>query len=131
MAVLRPAAHALLAALALFACSKGPDAATGEPVVAAASACGAVGQSDCPLQGWMKANMTPAVTTGDFVRLERGFRRIAELAPEGYPSWRTAALAGADAASHGDAEGARRACKTCHDDSRARYRRELRTRALP
>jgi hypothetical protein len=79
----------------------------------------------------MKATMTPAITSGDLPRLERGFRRLPDFAPPDDTSWTPVALAGADAASRGDVEAARLACKTCHDASRARYRRELRARALP
>jgi hypothetical protein len=134
VALVRRSCRGVAAAFLLVACSKGPDPESTNPAPTAASiddACGATGEADCPLQGWMKATMTPAVTAADFARLERGFRRVADLAPPGYATWNTAALAGADAAARGDLEGARRACKACHDDSRPRYRRELRSRPLP
>jgi len=93
--------------------------------------CGRPGQADCPLQGWMKANMTPALTVGDAPRLQRAFTRLADLAPTGYDGWRPAASRGADAASRGDFEAARRACKQCHEDSRTRYRASVNVRSRP
>ncbi|MGD0678424.1 MAG: hypothetical protein ABSC94_23705 [Polyangiaceae bacterium] len=86
------------------------------------AACGQSGLADCPLQAWMKANMTPSILAEDAPRLVRAFARLAELSPPAYTSWRAIALRGAESASLGDMEGARRACKTCHDEHRARYR---------
>jgi hypothetical protein len=120
--------------LAFSACARDPDPKESDSLVAAASVagpCGVAGQPDCPLQGWMKATMTPAISAGDLVRLERDFKRIADFAPPDYGRWKAISGAGADAAAHGDIEGARQACKSCHDEFRARYRRELRARALP
>ncbi len=133
-----PLGATLTAFVALASCSHSADEGSDSPVVerpvageAAGGVCGDSGQPPCPLQGWMKANMTPAMNAADVDRLKRAFLRTVDLGPPQYATWRTIALAGADAASRSDLEGARRACKQCHDEHRAHYRAELRARRLP
>lgn len=113
--------------------SAGADRGGGVPARAelAAATCGARG-NDCPLQGWMKANATPAMSTSDRRGLERAFERIATLDPNAreYPRWREIANAGSRASRSNDLEGARLACKECHDAYRERYRAERRAAPL-
>lgn len=119
--------------LALEACSHRADdrVEPAQEIGTRSGACGQFGLPDCPLQGWMKANMTPAMSANDAPRLQRAFARVADLGPAGYATWRPIALQGEDAASRGDVEAARRACKECHDEHRPRYRSGLRARSLP
>jgi hypothetical protein len=79
----------------------------------------------------MKANMTRAMETADASRLERAFTRLADLGPLDDASWRSIASRGAAAASRGDVEAVRQACKQCHDEHRAHHRRQARERPLP
>ena len=146
-----PAAVALVAFVVTFASVRGksadaramptPPPATQAPVVSATApeppakalaeaACGAAGLPECPLQAWMKANAGPAMTAADTKRLERAFTRIAAFSPAGFANWEAIAREGSAAASKGDVEGCRRACKTCHDQHRARYRAERRAAPL-
>jgi hypothetical protein len=139
-----PFAIAVFVALAFVGCSPGggPDkggAAASQPgsssppssQAGGEGACGAPGRPDCPLQSWMKANASQALGSGDFERMGRALQRIAGLAPPDYDGWRDIALNGASAASARNLEGVRGACKACHEEHRARYRKELRAHALP
>jgi len=98
--------------------------------------CGAQGH-ECPLHAWMKSNASPPMTSADFPRLARSFDRIAALAPggtstaPGFEEWKDMARAGATAAAAHDLEGARSACKWCHDAYRGKYRAERRAAPLP
>ena len=123
--------------LVLTGCSHAADTIDA-PAVAQPSAsevvdaeCGGSGHSDCPLQSWMKANMSPAMSAGDLNRLKQAFRRLGDLGPPGYASWASLSTAGADAASRGNIEAVRGVCKQCHEEHRARYRREARATKLP
>jgi hypothetical protein len=109
----------------------GETHATGPTFVdASTSSCGASGLPDCPLQGWMKANALRAMSAGDLPRLETAFDRIASFEVSGYPEWKSIAASGKRAAVEGDLEGARRACKQCHDAYRAKYREARRAQPL-
>jgi hypothetical protein len=122
----------LAVALALGGCSRAADEASRDTSAPPGRglACGEDGQPDCPLQAWMKSNMSPAMRAGDGPRLETAFARAAQLAPDGYPTWGTIARSGAEAAARVDLAGVRSACKACHDEHRARFRLEMRSVAL-
>ncbi|HEX6277163.1 MAG TPA: hypothetical protein VFZ53_29180 [Polyangiaceae bacterium] len=100
------------------------------PSAAVATPCGASPLPDCPLQGWMKSNLTPALEARDAVRLERSLRRLAELGPAEYDDWRRLSLDAADAAHDGDLAVVRGACKECHSRHRGSYRRAHRNAPL-
>jgi hypothetical protein len=91
--------------------------------------------AEFPLQVWMKANASTALTSGDAPRLASAFHRIGDLGPpastELRQSWREIAALG-EAASHAkDIDRAREACKSCHDLHRATYKAQFRSRPLP
>lgn len=140
--------HLLSVAFAVIAagCTQAKaHAERGEPPPSAAlrttmtspTACGAQGH-DCPLQGWMKNNASPPMTSTDFPRLEHAFERIASLSPAAptgeadasYAEWSELAHAGAAAARDHDLDGSRVACKRCHDAYRSKYRAEHRAAPL-
>ena len=151
MATLRAVAGALLAVSSLPGCSQsntsGRDPPTSEtasgsaPFSAAPSspaaesativACGGSDQPDCPLQSGMKGNSARAMKAGDHAQLEKAFRRIDQMAPPGYTDWSTIARDGLKAAESSDLDGCRRACKSCHDAYKAKYRGERRGAAIP
>jgi hypothetical protein len=89
------------------------------------------GTDPYPLRAWMRDNMAPSMVERDVAGLVRAFARAAELAPEGYRSWAAIARGGAESAARGEFEGARQACKQCHDEFRERYRAERRSAPLP
>jgi hypothetical protein len=105
--------------------SSAPSSAAASP-----TPCGAAPLPECPLQGWMKANLTAALEARDAVRLERALRRLAELGPAEYEDWKRLSLDAADAAHAGDFASVRGACKVCHTRHRGSYRRAHRSDPL-
>ncbi len=102
----------------------------------AGSACGLKPLPDCPLQGWMKQNMTPAMNAKDWQGLASALEHAGTLAPPnyvaaGYPNWVSIAKDGANAARAADLEAVKAACRGCHDQYKKKYRMEMRTRPLP
>ena len=91
-------------------------------------ACGAKGQPACPTQAWMKANMAPAAASGDAGDLEKALNYVAAHAPAGMGNWASIARSGAAKAKAGDIDGAKSACKSCHDQYKAKYKAEVRDR---
>lgn len=119
----------VLAALAaIVACADEESSARGSPGPVQARS--ARSSPEFPLQMWMKANVQPAMLTGDVVSLAAAFERLSTLAPDGYDDWGTLAARGAKAARGGDLEVCRAACKQCHDQYRERYRAQHRSRAV-
>ena len=130
------AAFALIYATAAIGCG-GASATESAPQVEPAvqtsvarmqvtAACGGTGQSDCPLQHWMKATLQSYQKANNYDRLARSFDDLAQHAPASYARWADLATEGAAAARKQDVAAVRAACKTCHDEHRARYRRERR-----
>ena len=101
----------------------------------APGSCGGKDQPKCPLQGWMAANMQPAMASGDGPKIAAALRASAKLAPPGYGDWSKIANDGAaavDAAKDPDsvAAAAKAACKSCHGEYQKRYRTEMRERPI-
>lgn len=92
--------------------------------------CGKKPLPDCPLQAWMKSNANPPVMANDAAGLAVAFDKISRLAPSGYTNWASIAKDGAKAARAGDVPGAKASCRTCHDQYKAKYKSELRTRKI-
>jgi hypothetical protein len=78
------------------------------------------------MQAWMKANMAPAAANGDADALAKAFDYVASHAPKGYSDWSKIAKGGADAAKAKKVEDAKKACKGCHDEYKAKYKDEMR-----
>ena len=125
-------AVALAAGVLAAGCSNAHGAEKPEqPQKAAAPvACGSNGQTDCTLQGWMKATLSAYLNAGDTARLATALDELGRHAPAGYPRWTEAASAAAEAAKAGDLSGVRAQCKACHEENRSRYRKEMRTTRL-
>ena len=75
--------------------------------------------------------MNAAMTTQSAPELQAAFTILGQLDPPGFPQWTALAQQGREAALRGDFPAVKRVCTTCHDQYRARYRRELRGRPLP
>jgi hypothetical protein len=126
--------HVLL--LGLFNCQTASQAAdaprepSGAPLSASSAQCGGRTQPDCPLQGWMKSTLQTYQREKDYSRLATAFQQLAEHAPDGYAHWKDAADAGAAAAAQKDDTGISKSCKGCHNEHRARFRKERRSVAL-
>lgn len=91
-------------------------------------ACGGDGQPKCPMQAWMKANMAPAAANGDGAALAKALEYVAGHAPPGFAKWTAIAKEGSDKAKAGDLDSAKKACKSCHDEYKAKYKAEMRDR---
>jgi hypothetical protein len=78
----------------------------------------------------MAAHPEPALLASDFAALAGALDAAAAWAPDGYSNWASIARDGAGAARAGDAEAVRAACRSCHEQYRSRYQRDLRSRPL-
>jgi hypothetical protein len=115
--------------LALTGCAES-KAAAGDGKPALAGACGDKGLPDCPLQGWMKANLQSQLNSGDMTRLARALDDLATHAPHGFDNWAASATKAAEAARKKDIPAVKAECKACHDRDRSRFRAELRKTPL-
>lgn len=107
------------------------EATSARPAAASDSAtCGAKGQPDCPLQGWMKSTLQTYHREKDYTRLAKALGQLAEHAPADYARWDELALAGKSAAERKDATAVSQACKGCHNQHRKRFRAEQRSLPL-
>ena len=120
-----------LLALIASACGSTARSADEAPVAttppAAAASCGGKSQPDCPLQGWMKSTLQSYQKEKDYPRLASSLEKLAAHAPKGYGNWKELALAGAAAAQQHDDSAVSKNCKSCHNEHRARFRKERRT----
>jgi hypothetical protein len=96
----------------------------------AAAECGTKPQPDCPLQAWMKANANPPMLANDLPGLATALDKIAGLAPAGYTNWASIAKDGAKAARAGDMTATKASCRTCHDQYKDKYKKEMRARKI-
>lgn len=66
----------------------------------------------------------------DFAALATALDKIAAFAPPGYANWGSIALDGAKAARDNKLDGVKGACRGCHDQYKARYKKEMRGRKI-
>jgi hypothetical protein len=78
----------------------------------------------------MKANMAPAAASDDAPALAKAFDYVAARAPSSMPNWASIAKGAAAKARAGDIAGGKAACKSCHDQYKAKYKVEMRDRAF-
>jgi hypothetical protein len=107
-----------------------PAATLRAAALAQGDACGDQPLPSCPLNAWMKANMSPAVLSSDFDALAVAFEKAATFAPAAYQNWSSIAKDGADAARAQSLDGVKGACRGCHAQYRDRYKKEMRDRPL-
>ncbi len=72
--------------------------------------------------------MAPAAASGDADDLAKAFDYVATRGPASMGAWATIAKEGASRAKAGNVDGAKAACKACHDQYKARYKAEVRDR---
>jgi hypothetical protein len=82
------------------------------------------------MQAWMKANMAPAAANADADALAKAFEYVAGHAPAGFSDWSKIAKAGADAAKAKKLDDAKKSCKTCHDQYKAKYKEDMRDKSF-
>ena len=92
-------------------------------------ACG-MKANPCPLQAWMQKNANTAIQSGDAAKVGLALEQTAALAPSGYPNWQQISNDGAAAGKSGDFVAAKAACRTCHDQYKAKYKTEMRDRKI-
>ena len=78
----------------------------------------------------MKANTNTAIAAGDLPALATALEKTVSFAPAGYTNWATIAKDGAKAAKGGDLVAAKASCRTCHDQYKDKYKKEMRTRKI-
>jgi hypothetical protein len=106
-----------------------PSPAKSASAADAGLACGGK-TNPCPLQAWMKTNANTAVASGDAATIGKSFEDMVRFAPPGYANWVSISNDGAKAARSGNVEAAKAACRTCHEQYKERYKKELRDRKL-
>lgn len=96
-----------------------------------AFACGADGAPKCPLQNWMEKELKPAMKAGEPMKVANLLDKLAKMAPASYEGWaKIADDAAAEVRAKKDLEPAKKACKSCHDKHRKRWKTEDRDRAI-
>jgi hypothetical protein len=78
----------------------------------------------------MKANTNPAIASGDTAALGVALDKAAGFAPPGYSNWVSIAKDGAKAAKANDMTAAKASCRTCHDQYKEKYKKEMRGRKI-
>jgi hypothetical protein len=78
----------------------------------------------------MKANTNPPIAANDLPALAAALEKTAGFAPAAYTNWGSIAKDGAKAARAGDMTAAKASCRTCHDQYKDKYKKELRARKI-
>jgi hypothetical protein len=78
----------------------------------------------------MKANTNPPIAASDFPALATALDKVAAFAPAGYTNWASIAKDGAKAARAQDMTAAKASCRTCHDQYKDKYKKEMRARKI-
>lgn len=94
-------------------------------------ACGGGDKPKCPLQNWMNNNMKPGMSSGDPAKVAALLRKIAAMAPPGYPSWaKISNDAAAAVEAQKDVAAAKPSCAKCHEEYKTKWKTEDRDRAI-
>lgn len=84
----------------------------------------------CPLQIWMRKNVSSAVAANDAAALARALDRVATFSPDASWTWAEMSKTAADAARRGDMREARKSCQGCHNAYKAAWRERYRARPI-
>lgn len=93
--------------------------------------CGRKKQLPCPMQGWMKKNISKSMSSGDFEKIEKDLIFIADHPVKGFDDWTAIAKEGAAKAKEHDKRGAKQSCKKCHKAYQRKFREEMRDMKWP
>ena len=94
-------------------------------------ACGGGDKPKCPLQNWMNTTMKPAMNSADPAKVAGHLRKIAGMAPAGYPAWAKIANDGAaEVESKKDVAAAKPSCTKCHEQYKSKWKAEDRDHAI-
>jgi hypothetical protein len=131
-----PASASALASVSAPASALAPASGSARPAPSAkaAPACGDKPLPPCPLYAWMKANTSPAMSAEDFDALAAALDKVVTFAPAGYTAgytnWVSISKDGASAAHAQSLDGVKAACRGCHDQYKAKYKKEMRDRPI-
>jgi hypothetical protein len=121
-------------AIALGVLLFGVSASVLPRAASADEACGSR-TNPCPLQKWMQDNVGSKLSDGNLDAVATSLDKVATISPDPtWTDWAKFAKDGAAAARKGgDAgtQGAKSACKSCHDKYKSDYKTKFRTRAVP
>jgi hypothetical protein len=78
----------------------------------------------------MKANTAPAMSGQDFDALSAALDKIVGFAPSGYANWVSISKDGADAARAKNLDAVKASCRSCHNQYKDKYKREMRSRPI-
>jgi hypothetical protein len=78
----------------------------------------------------MKANTNAAMKSTDFDAIAKALDKTATFAPAPYTNWKSISDDGAKAARSHDLAGVKASCKACHDQYKAKYKTEMRSRPV-
>jgi hypothetical protein len=78
----------------------------------------------------MKANTEAAIGSEDFDGLATALTKVVKFAPAGYTNWASIARDGANAAKAQNLDAVKAACRGCHDQYKAKYKKEMRDRQI-
>jgi hypothetical protein len=92
--------------------------------------CGDKPRPPCPLYAWMKANTSAAMSAEDFDGLAAALDKVVTFAPAGYENWASIAKDGANAARDRSLDGVKAACRSCHQQYKDKYKKEMRDRPI-
>jgi hypothetical protein len=122
--------NAVLAGAVLF----GIASALSSAALAQDASCGSK-TNPCPLQKWMQDNVGSKLSDGNLDAVAASLDKVAAMSPDPtWTDWAKFAKDGAAAARKGgDAgtQGAKAACKSCHDKFKNDYKTKFRIRAVP
>jgi len=108
-----------------------PSPAPSPPIaVDGGAACGSDTSPPCPLQGWMKLVITPALAARDAQALTDAFLLLAKHPPPEMAHWSSVAKDGATAAHLGDFSAAQGSCRGCHHLYLEAYKHNARMRPV-
>ncbi|MDP9149210.1 MAG: hypothetical protein M3O36_04610 [Myxococcota bacterium] len=74
--------------------------------------------------------MSPPMAAEDFAALAAALDKVVSSAPPGYPNWASIARDGASGARAQNLDAVKGACRGCHNQYKARYKKEIRDRPI-
>jgi hypothetical protein len=78
----------------------------------------------------MKANTSAAMSAQDFDALAKALDKVVTFAPAGYSNWASIARDGASAARSQAVDGVKASCRSCHNQYKDKYKKEMRDRPI-
>lgn len=88
---------------------------------------------DSAWKKWMKDNIVPAKSAGDWKKVEDLLGKISAANPDpaAFPKWKQYSDEGIAAAKKADKAGVNKSCTDCHNDYRKLFKEKYRSAPLP